>query len=49
VPVVVTIGAVNVTAFDAAVLAKTQATLIAPMTPSRKCRDCSLIGFSPFS
>src|SRR5215470_15755919 len=24
-----------------------QATVIAPITPRRKCRDCSLIGFSP--
>jgi hypothetical protein len=31
------------------VAARMHATLIAPIRPSRKCRNCSLIGFSPFA
>jgi urea transporter len=43
---VVATGAVNPAAFATGALARTHATLIAPMTQSR--RNCSLIGFSPF-
>jgi hypothetical protein len=48
VPVVVATGAVSSTAFDAGAVDRMQAKLIAPITPSRKCRNCSLIGFPLF-
>ena len=46
-PVVVTTEGVSVTAFATGAVARMQAALIAPMTPSRKCCNCSLIRF-PF-
>jgi len=35
------------TAFEAGVLARMQAKLIAPIAPSRKCQNCFLTGFPP--